>query len=287
MKFMRFLLLDYMIVEQLFQDPTPGSMDGSEFSGSPYSHPQYSTYNDSWRFPNPGLLDLFDFGTEMVWSKVLLTITVLQPVEPRPQQLLLLMIVTDKTNQEAHSPLHSKYIQIQFKLYQHSYAFMRGSAELHLRGVKISCCCIQQWKPLEDANISFMEVSVQIGTAWCAASTLSFKLYANLGFTLEPRIFVKFLVVVHLTGRGLHFGCIPTAFGCLVTKELYGDLDNADKAINADVDERRFISPRHHYALWDKFLYHAISKLQSIGVINYQRDGGQIYAKCLYYPSDT
>uniref|UniRef100_A0A8C8BHR1 Paired box 5 n=3 Tax=Neognathae TaxID=8825 RepID=A0A8C8BHR1_9STRI len=27
-----------------------------EFSGSPYSHPQYSTYNDSWRFPNPGLL---------------------------------------------------------------------------------------------------------------------------------------------------------------------------------------------------------------------------------------
>nr|XP_021407471.1 paired box protein Pax-5 isoform X7 [Lonchura striata domestica] len=29
---------------------------GSEFSGSPYSHPQYSTYNDSWRFPNPGLL---------------------------------------------------------------------------------------------------------------------------------------------------------------------------------------------------------------------------------------
>ncbi|XP_075382807.1 paired box protein Pax-5 isoform X4 [Mycteria americana] len=29
---------------------------GGEFSGSPYSHPQYSTYNDSWRFPNPGLL---------------------------------------------------------------------------------------------------------------------------------------------------------------------------------------------------------------------------------------
>ncbi|XP_068858178.1 paired box protein Pax-5 isoform X5 [Aphelocoma coerulescens] len=29
---------------------------GSEFSGTPYSHPQYSTYNDSWRFPNPGLL---------------------------------------------------------------------------------------------------------------------------------------------------------------------------------------------------------------------------------------
>ncbi|CAH2293563.1 paired box Pax-5 isoform X1, partial [Pelobates cultripes] len=28
----------------------------SDFSGSPYSHPQYSSYNDSWRFPNPGLL---------------------------------------------------------------------------------------------------------------------------------------------------------------------------------------------------------------------------------------
>ncbi|MBN3274564.1 PAX5 protein, partial [Polyodon spathula] len=29
---------------------------GSDFSGSPYSHPQYSAYNESWRFPNPGLL---------------------------------------------------------------------------------------------------------------------------------------------------------------------------------------------------------------------------------------
>ncbi|KAK3507034.1 hypothetical protein QTP70_001219, partial [Hemibagrus guttatus] len=27
-----------------------------EFSGSPYSHPQYSTYNESWRFTNPSLL---------------------------------------------------------------------------------------------------------------------------------------------------------------------------------------------------------------------------------------
>nr|XP_011746563.1 paired box protein Pax-5 isoform X1 [Macaca nemestrina] len=33
-----------------------GMVPGSEFSGSPYSHPQYSSYNDSWRFPNPGLL---------------------------------------------------------------------------------------------------------------------------------------------------------------------------------------------------------------------------------------
>ncbi|XP_014346197.1 paired box protein Pax-5 isoform X4 [Latimeria chalumnae] len=29
---------------------------GSDISGSPYSHPQYSTYNESWRFPNPSLL---------------------------------------------------------------------------------------------------------------------------------------------------------------------------------------------------------------------------------------
>uniref|UniRef100_A0A3B1KLV1 Paired box 5 n=1 Tax=Astyanax mexicanus TaxID=7994 RepID=A0A3B1KLV1_ASTMX len=31
-------------------------VSGGEFSGSPYSHPQYSTYNESWRFPNPSLL---------------------------------------------------------------------------------------------------------------------------------------------------------------------------------------------------------------------------------------
>ena len=31
-------------------------LSGGDFSGSPYSHPQYSTYNDSWRFPNPSLL---------------------------------------------------------------------------------------------------------------------------------------------------------------------------------------------------------------------------------------
>ncbi|XP_041042176.1 paired box protein Pax-5 isoform X1 [Carcharodon carcharias] len=33
-----------------------GMVPGSDFSGSPYSHPQYTTYNDSWRFPNAGLL---------------------------------------------------------------------------------------------------------------------------------------------------------------------------------------------------------------------------------------
>ncbi|XP_035386124.1 paired box protein Pax-5 isoform X4 [Electrophorus electricus] len=33
-----------------------GMVPGGEFSGSPYPHPQYSTYNESWRFPNPSLL---------------------------------------------------------------------------------------------------------------------------------------------------------------------------------------------------------------------------------------
>ncbi|MBN3326120.1 PAX5 protein, partial [Atractosteus spatula] len=33
-----------------------GMVPGSDFSGSPYTHPQYSTYNESWRFPNPSLL---------------------------------------------------------------------------------------------------------------------------------------------------------------------------------------------------------------------------------------
>ncbi|XP_075466844.1 paired box protein Pax-2 isoform X19 [Ascaphus truei] len=29
---------------------------GSEFSGNPYSHPQYTPYNEAWRFSNPALL---------------------------------------------------------------------------------------------------------------------------------------------------------------------------------------------------------------------------------------
>ncbi|CDQ81103.1 unnamed protein product [Oncorhynchus mykiss] len=29
---------------------------GSEFTGNPYSHPQYTTYNEAWRFSNPALL---------------------------------------------------------------------------------------------------------------------------------------------------------------------------------------------------------------------------------------
>ncbi|XP_061083994.1 paired box protein Pax-2a-like [Conger conger] len=33
-----------------------GMVSGSEFSGSPYSHPSYSTYNEAWRFSNPALL---------------------------------------------------------------------------------------------------------------------------------------------------------------------------------------------------------------------------------------
>nr|DBA28247.1 TPA: hypothetical protein GDO54_008639 [Pyxicephalus adspersus] len=38
-----------------------GMVPGSDFSGSPYSHPQYSSYNDSWRFPNAGLLGEYTY----------------------------------------------------------------------------------------------------------------------------------------------------------------------------------------------------------------------------------
>ncbi|XP_023668328.1 paired box protein Pax-5-like isoform X3 [Paramormyrops kingsleyae] len=34
----------------------PGMVPGGDFSNGPYSHAQYPTYNESWRFPNPGLL---------------------------------------------------------------------------------------------------------------------------------------------------------------------------------------------------------------------------------------
>ncbi|XP_073775341.1 paired box protein Pax-2a isoform X39 [Danio rerio] len=33
-----------------------GMVPGSDFSGNPYSHPQYTTYNEAWRFSNPALL---------------------------------------------------------------------------------------------------------------------------------------------------------------------------------------------------------------------------------------
>ncbi|XP_064190567.1 paired box protein Pax-5-like isoform X1 [Anguilla rostrata] len=40
-----------------YSTPTLSSMvPGGDFSSSPYSHPQYSSYNESWRFPSPGLL---------------------------------------------------------------------------------------------------------------------------------------------------------------------------------------------------------------------------------------
>ncbi|XP_051561066.1 paired box protein Pax-5-like isoform X2 [Myxocyprinus asiaticus] len=40
-----------------YSTPTlTGMVPGGDFSGSPYSHPQYSTYNESWRFANPSLL---------------------------------------------------------------------------------------------------------------------------------------------------------------------------------------------------------------------------------------
>lgn len=40
---------------------------GGDFSGSPYSHPQYSTYNESWRFPNPSLLGRY---SPSLWTGV-------------------------------------------------------------------------------------------------------------------------------------------------------------------------------------------------------------------------
>ncbi|XP_024916924.1 paired box protein Pax-2a isoform X9 [Cynoglossus semilaevis] len=33
-----------------------GMVPGGDFSGNPYSHPQYSAYNEAWRFSNPALL---------------------------------------------------------------------------------------------------------------------------------------------------------------------------------------------------------------------------------------
>uniref|UniRef100_A0A8C7Z324 Paired box 5 n=1 Tax=Oryzias sinensis TaxID=183150 RepID=A0A8C7Z324_9TELE len=56
----------------------PGMVPGGDFSGSPYSHPQYSTYNESWRFPNPSLLVFQQdygslLGTEIGCSSSLFT----------------------------------------------------------------------------------------------------------------------------------------------------------------------------------------------------------------------
>lgn len=41
----------------------PWFLPGSEFSGNPYSHPQYTTYNEAWRFSNPALLSEYLFPT--------------------------------------------------------------------------------------------------------------------------------------------------------------------------------------------------------------------------------
>ncbi|XP_041953684.1 paired box protein Pax-5 isoform X4 [Alosa sapidissima] len=55
-----------------------GMVPGGDFSGGPYSHPQYSTYNESWRFPNPSLLVLQQdygslLGSDMACSSGLFT----------------------------------------------------------------------------------------------------------------------------------------------------------------------------------------------------------------------
>lgn len=44
---------------------------GSEFSGNPYSHPQYTAYNEAWRFSNPALLSEYCCN----WGKAILTFT--------------------------------------------------------------------------------------------------------------------------------------------------------------------------------------------------------------------
>nr|XP_046258120.1 paired box protein Pax-2a isoform X9 [Scatophagus argus] len=52
-----------------------GMVPGGDFSGNPYSHPQYTTYNEAWRFSNPALL-------------------MPHPVAPHPQLLPLPTTVT-------------------------------------------------------------------------------------------------------------------------------------------------------------------------------------------------
>uniref|UniRef100_A0A673C2S5 Paired box 5 n=1 Tax=Sphaeramia orbicularis TaxID=375764 RepID=A0A673C2S5_9TELE len=64
-----------------------GMVPGGDFSGSPYSHPQYSTYNESWRFPNPSLLVFQQdygslLGTEIGCSSSLFTSQAGQMQEP-------------------------------------------------------------------------------------------------------------------------------------------------------------------------------------------------------------
>ncbi|TSL04193.1 Paired box protein Pax-2a [Bagarius yarrelli] len=44
-----------------------GMVPGSEFSGNPYSHPQYTAYNEAWRFSNPALLSEYYYN----WGKKL------------------------------------------------------------------------------------------------------------------------------------------------------------------------------------------------------------------------
>uniref|UniRef100_A0A3Q4N2I9 Paired box 2a n=1 Tax=Neolamprologus brichardi TaxID=32507 RepID=A0A3Q4N2I9_NEOBR len=39
-----------------------GMVPGGDFSGNPYSHPQYTTYNEAWRFSNPALLSPYYYS---------------------------------------------------------------------------------------------------------------------------------------------------------------------------------------------------------------------------------
>lgn len=46
----------------------PVFFPGSEFSGNPYSHPQYTTYNEAWRFSNPALLSEYSLRFSLPFS---------------------------------------------------------------------------------------------------------------------------------------------------------------------------------------------------------------------------
>ncbi|GAA6100577.1 paired box protein Pax-2b isoform X1 [Tachysurus ichikawai] len=60
-----------------------GMVPGSEFSGNPYSHPQYTAYNEAWRFSNPALL-----------------------MHPEPLHHQLLPLLTTATRRHANQPEH-------------------------------------------------------------------------------------------------------------------------------------------------------------------------------------
>lgn len=61
--------------------PSVSLVAGGEFSGSPYSHPQYSTYNESWRFANPSLLGKYHTPPTLHTHTFIHTLLILEGVE--------------------------------------------------------------------------------------------------------------------------------------------------------------------------------------------------------------